>query len=171
MASLSVRTRNDRPASYLRRGLYDLLRIGASTYWACLFMSPFLLAACVRADIQPVELVAEDMCESCRMAISEKRYAAEFIDQDGNALKFDDLRCAVRYLQDKNNRIAIARTFVTDFDSRQWVKAEEAYYVRSSEFRTPMNGGIVAFRDKSRAEAAADQYHGQLLSVAAVFER
>jgi copper chaperone NosL len=105
------------------------------------------------------------------MAISEKRYAGEFIDQDGNAFKFDDLGCMVRYLQDKNNRRSVAGYFATDFESLHWVKAEEAYYVRSSEFRTPMSGGIVAFKDKPRAEAIVAEHHGQLLSFADVFER
>jgi copper chaperone NosL len=98
------------------------------------------------------------------MVISEKRYAAEFIDKEGQPFKFDDIGCMTRYVEEKQNKNAIAGYFVVDFDSREWVKGEEARYVRSSEFHTPMGGGTVAFKEKSKAEEAVAQHQGQLLS-------
>jgi nitrous oxide reductase accessory protein NosL len=50
-----------------------------------------------------------------------------------------------------------------DFDERQWIRAEDAYYIRSSEFTTPMNGSIVAFKNESSARQAAGEYHGKIL--------
>jgi copper chaperone NosL len=122
-----------------------------------------LLAGCGRAEIKPVDIVAEDMCALCKMAISEKQYAAEFITHDGEPLKFDDIGCMVRYLEGQQNKDDIAAYFVVDFDSREWVRAEAAHYIRSSELQTPMSGGIVAFKDQSKMEAAAAQYQGDRL--------
>jgi nitrous oxide reductase accessory protein NosL len=50
-----------------------------------------------------------------------------------------------------------------DFDERTWINAADASYVRSSELNTPMNGGVVAFRNPAKAKEAAARYHGELL--------
>jgi nitrous oxide reductase accessory protein NosL len=55
-----------------------------------------------------------------------------------------------------------------DFDRREWLKAENAFYVHSAELKTPMNGGIVAFTDQSSADAALAKYHGTMLRFAEV---
>jgi len=97
------------------------------------------------------------------MAISEKRYAAEFIDSEGQAFKFDDIGCMANFIKSKKNPAKTIASFVMDFDERQWIKAEDAYYVRSSELRTPMNGGIIGFKTESKAQEAAGKFRGQML--------
>lgn len=120
-------------------------------------------ASCQNKTIEPVAIEANDMCAFCRMSISEKRYAAELIDRDGEAFKFDDIGCLANFTKQKKNDGSIRATFVMDFERREWLKAEEAFYVRSSEFRTPMSGGIVAFKDEANAQAAAAKYLGTVL--------
>lgn len=117
---------------------------------------------CKTSMPEPVALEREDMCAYCKMAISEKQYAAEFIDQDAQAFKFDDIGCMLNFVQSK--KIAnVAAYYVMDFDERQWLKAEDAYYVRSSELDTPMGGGLIAFKDQNKAQLAVDKFHGKLL--------
>lgn len=122
-----------------------------------------LPAACQTTRIEPVALAPEDMCSYCRMAISEKQFAAEVLDSEDQAFKFDDIGCLVNFVESKKNKAPIAAYFVMDFDKRDWIKAEEAYYVRTSEVTTPMNGGIIAFRTQSQAQQAVDKYQGKLL--------
>ena len=124
------------------------------------------LANSKKKPVEPVMIEVHDMCSFCRMSISEKRYAAELIDSEGQALKFDDIACMANYIKQKNNNSSIVATFVMDFDRREWLKAENAFYVRSSDFKTPMNGGIVAFGDQSGAQAAAAKYNGAMLKFA-----
>jgi copper chaperone NosL len=121
------------------------------------------LANCQKRGIAPVALEPEDMCSYCRMAISEKQYAAEVIDSDGQAFKFDDMGCMVNFIEGKKNRAPIVAYFVMDFDKREWIKGEDAFYVRTHEVKTPMNGGLVAFRTQSEAQQAVDKYQGKLL--------
>lgn len=121
------------------------------------------LASCQKRMIGPVAIAPEDMCSFCKMAISEKRYAAEFIDSEGQPFKFDDIGCMVNFVKSKRNKDRIDAYFVMDFNDRQWLKAADAYYVRSAELKTPMAGGIVAFRDEARATEAAAKYHGKLM--------
>lgn len=129
----------------------------------CVVAMVIVLAQCQRRATEPVAIEANDMCSFCRMSISEKRYAAELIDDEGEVFKFDDIGCMANFIKQKKNNATVQGTFVMDFDRREWLKAETAFYVRSSELRTPMNGGIVAFKDQSSAEAAIAKYHGTKL--------
>jgi copper chaperone NosL len=132
--------------------------------WAwCLIIGVTLLANCQKQTVEPVALAPEDMCAYCKMAISEKSYAAELIDSEEQAFKFDDIGCMVNFIKSKKNTTKTVAYFVMDFDERQWTKADDAYYVRSSELTTPMNGGIIAFKTQSKAREAADRYHGKLI--------
>ncbi|MFZ0062897.1 MAG: nitrous oxide reductase accessory protein NosL [Pyrinomonadaceae bacterium] len=132
-------------------------------------LSLLLLIGCATSTVEPVPLAPEDMCDYCRMIISEKRYAAEFIGSDGQAFKFDDIGCMANFIRSKRNTTKVVARFVMDFDSRQWIKADDAYYVRSPELTTPMNGGIVAFVDQSKAQEAVGKYHGTQLRSKDVF--
>ena len=137
--------------------------------WSSVFVvgigiaSLFVLASCQKGATEPVAIEANDMCSFCRMSISEKRFAAEFIDVDGEVFKFDDIGCMASFVEQKKSRAPIHATFVMDFDARHWLRAEDAFYVRSSEFATPMGFGIAAFKDQSPAEAAATKFRGTML--------
>jgi copper chaperone NosL len=130
-----------------------------------------LLAACGRPEIAPVEINPEDVCASCKMAISEKRFAAEFITKEGNAVKFDDIGCLQEYLKVKADRAGIAAYFVTDFESKGWIEAASAHFVKSAAFATPMGGNIAAFQTEEGAKEAAAKIAGQPLGFADVFEK
>ena len=129
----------------------------------CLIIGVAVLANCQRQTVEPVALAPEDMCSFCKMAISEKRYAAEFIDSEGQPFKFDDIGCMVSFIKSKGDKDRISAYFVMDFDDRQWLKAGAAYYVHSTELQTPMSGQLVAFKDEARATEAVGKYHGKLL--------
>ena len=126
------------------------------------------LAGCQNKTIEPVAIEPNDMCAFCRMSISERQYAAELIHSDGEAAKFDDLGCLANFMKQKQNGAVIRATFVMDFERREWVNAEDAFYVRSSALKTPMSGGIVAFTDEFAAQAAAAKYQGTMLRFAEI---
>ena len=134
------------------------------TIWAwCLIVGVAVLADCQKRAVEPVAIATEDMCSYCKMAISERQYAAELIDRDGKPFKFDDIGCMLNFIKKGPPSVSASSFFVMDFDQRQWVKADSAYYVRSSELTTPMNGGIIAFNDLAKAQEAVGKYHGKLL--------
>ena len=125
-------------------------------------------AACSSVNFAPVELFPEDMCAFCRMALSERQYAAEFITRDGDAFKFDDLACLANYVAGKKNQAEIAAFYVMDYEAKSWLKAEAAFFVKSDKIHTPMSGGLLAYQDRAKAEAAATANQGKLLSWAEV---
>lgn len=131
-------------------------------FW-CFVISATVLVSCQKQAVAPIALAPEDMCTYCKMAISEKRYAAELIDDDGQAFKFDDIGCMSNFVTGQKAEMKIAAYFVIDFESRQWTKADDAFYVHSPELKTPMSGGIIAFKNEVQAKEAAAKYHGKLL--------
>ena len=134
------------------------------TLWAwCLIVGVAVFANCQKRTVEPVAIAPEDMCSYCKMAVSEKQYAVELIDGEGQPFKFDDIGCMLNFVKKRSVNVSASSFFVMDFDEREWIKADDAYYVRSSDLTTPMNGGIIAFKDRSPAQQAADKYHGKLL--------
>ncbi|HWP48033.1 MAG TPA: nitrous oxide reductase accessory protein NosL [Candidatus Limnocylindrales bacterium] len=130
-----------------------------------------ILIACQSQQLQPVDIEAGDMCSFCKMAISEKRYAAEFIDQDGTVFKFDDIGCMIRFIQERGLKDKIAVYFVTDYDNLKWLNAEPSSYVKSEAIPSPMASGLVAFKDRLKAEEFSRKYRGQILTFEDLWRR
>jgi len=128
-----------------------------------------LLALACQADQRPQAIEAHDACASCRMAISQPQYAGQIVDKEGNAYKFDDIGCMLRYLN--NHTFPQRRLYVMDYVNRQWLEAGSAVFVRSEAIRGPMNGGLAAFRDQSAAQQFLKNSSGQMISFAELIGR
>jgi copper chaperone NosL len=97
------------------------------------------------------------------MAVSEKQFAAEIIPYDGEALKFDDIGCLLRYLSRPQVEEQTAAIFVVDYSTREWLEAQTAYYVHSPTLNTPMSSGVIVFKDRANADESAARYQGKVL--------
>ncbi len=126
-------------------------------------LAGLFLAGCRTPPLRPVEIENEDMCEFCRMAISERNFAAEFLDRQGNARKFDSLNCLIRYLKARGGREQAAAIFVMDFGGKEWVRAEAARFVQSEKIQGPMGAGVAAFKESARAQEMAGRYGGAVV--------
>lgn len=106
-------------------------------------------AGCRPHGVKPVDLYPEDICSTCRMAVSDERFAAEIIDDNGEVFKFDDVGCMLSF-RTAHRECAAAGLFVKDYETRQWIPYERAVVIRAG-LRSPMGSGIVAFADSSGA--------------------
>ncbi len=120
-----------------------------------------VLTGCRQGPPAPVDIEASDMCSLCRMAISQKQYAAEIIEAGGAVRKFDDIGCMLRFRAQRKPRVAAA--YVIDFQRRNWIPAEGAFYIRSEKLVTPMGGGIIAADDRAAAERLGGRYAAAVL--------
>ena len=118
-----------------------------------------LFVACRGGDVKPVDLETGDSCAFCRMAMSGREFAAEIIPTGGEALKFDDIGCSLAYLRE-HGELRSSVIFVNDFELRKWLPARDAWFVKSESIKTPMGGGIIAFSNREKAEAALTKYSG-----------
>lgn len=100
---------------------------------------------------EPPEIVyGEDVCERCSMIINEARYAAAYVTDDGEAHRFDDI--GGMFAHHEETAIEMVVFWVHDFESEEWLRAEEAYYVKGDHI-TPMGFGIIAFAQRADADA------------------
>ncbi len=122
-----------------------------------------LLGACTRGPHPPVPIaLGEDACAECRMAVSQRQFAAEIVDRGGVAEMFDDLGCLARHLRARP--LAKGSTpYVVDFRTGAFVDARLAVYVRAPRVWTPMGSGLIAFTTRAAAEEAARKHDGRLL--------
>ena len=91
----------------------------------------------------PVDLVWDRVvCEQCKMAVSDRRYGVQVIDDQGNAYFFDDIGCAILWLSGKPWKDR-ARTWVNDVNTGEWIEASRANWIYGDP-RTPMGYGFAA---------------------------
>ncbi|MDR0247421.1 MAG: hypothetical protein LBI16_03365 [Burkholderiales bacterium] len=107
-----------------------------------------------KAAAQPREIkLNQDTCTRCKMALKDRLNSAQIIDPEtGESLMFDDLGCAVAWLDDKKPAWrSDAVIYVNDSTDGTWLKADEA--ILATPYATPMSYGIAAFRNKEKVGA------------------
>lgn len=89
-----------------------------------------------------------DACERCRMVLSDRTHAAQvrYFPADkkrSRLLKFDDIGCALIWLEDKPWKDdPKTRIWVTDRSGSGWIDARSATYIKGD--MTPMEYGLGA---------------------------
>lgn len=106
----------------------------------------------------------EDVCERCKMIISDKRFAAQYIPQRGEAKKFDDIGCMMESLgEEKKDGGGVLAVYVTDYVTGEWIDGGKAFYLENTELKTPMGYGIAAFGNEESMRASPFYKDGQAL--------
>ncbi len=135
------------------RLLMPFLFVLAVTCFAC-------GSSIIDLDAVPEIRVGEDICDECGMIISEEVYSSAYRLTDGEQKVFDDIGdMAVHYrLHDDD----VAAFWVHDFNSVEWIRAEDAFFVASNDLVTPMGHGIAAFTDHASAQVLASDIGGAI---------
>lgn len=86
-------------------------------------------------------------CERCRMVLSDRKHSAQVrlpkADGRSQVLFFDDIGCAVIWLDDKPSRDdPSTEIWVTDWRTGDWIDARQAHYLTGQ--LTPMEYGLGA---------------------------
>ncbi|HJR60581.1 MAG TPA: hypothetical protein VJ813_14315 [Vicinamibacterales bacterium] len=120
-----------------------------------------LLVGCSAATSGPPQIVVDrTACSHCGMLISEPLYAAAYQAPGSDARVFDDIGC----LRNAARSAAGTLTFwFHDADDREWINGPDAVFVTSTEFRSPMSGGTLAYRSVAGAERAAAKHRGRIV--------
>jgi copper chaperone NosL len=118
-------------------------------------------ACAVRASNPPALLVDRSSCSRCGMLISERAYAAAIRLADGHDELFDDIGCLVASLEQR--KLSGAKFWFHDAADGEWISDVDPVFVTAPALRTPMGGGIAAYRDRKAAEEAAVRLGGRVV--------
>lgn len=128
------------------------------------------LAACggEPAKLEPPKIYyGEDVCDECNMIISDERFAAATIVEvsEGRTESriFDDIGGMFLY-HIKHPELKVLARYVHDYETREWLTAEDAFFVRSEDVHSPMAHGVIACKTREQAERLAGQFNGQILT-------
>jgi len=105
----------------------------------------FFLLSCA-AEPEPL-VFGKDQCHTCKMTLMDKKFGAEVVTKKGKVYKFDDINCLFNFYRegsvDKNE---LQYNLVIDFSSpEKLIDAEKAYFLISSEIKSPMASQVAAF--------------------------
>ncbi|WP_200763994.1 nitrous oxide reductase accessory protein NosL [Nitrosophilus alvini] len=117
-----------------------------------LFITSLLLIAisgCEKKDFTKEPAIVHwdrDMCERCKMAVSERKYAAQVVNpKTGKAYNFDDIGCVILWFKEENIPWQKdAKIWVKDCKSGEWIDAKSAKY--TTDNITPMGYGFGAHK-------------------------
>ncbi|BAF70886.1 hypothetical protein [Nitratiruptor sp. SB155-2] len=82
-----------------------------------------------------------DLCDRCKMAISERKFAVQAVDDHQKVYRFDDIGCYVLWKRSHPD-IHIVKVWITDAKTGKWIDAKKARYVKG--YTTPMDFGYGA---------------------------
>jgi len=136
-----------------------------------LILALLLLAGCKQEadlDSQPDIMYGQDVCDECGMIVSEERHAASYTAVSGEVRRFDDIGGMLQYDLRVNEDVHIY--WVHDFNTEEWINAEEATFVLDNNLVTPMGWGVVAFSTTADADAYAAEHGGTVATYAALQE-
>jgi len=106
----------------------------------------FLLGCGSEPSTGPTEVKWDrDVCQRCDMILSDRNHAAQvrhlFADGTSNVYLFDDLGCAVLWLEGQIDAdIESSEIWVADHRTGDWIDAKTAHYVAGQV--TPMGYGL-----------------------------
>jgi copper chaperone NosL len=95
------------------------------------------------------------------MIISDPRFAAAAVTADGTVTLFDDIGDLLAYR--KENRPSWVAIWVHDYETQEWLRAEDAWYLLAPGIRSPMGWGLAAFATEEAASARQAELGGELL--------
>ena len=121
------------------------------------------LAGCaVRTEGPPRIDLDRTSCGHCGMLISDARFAAAYQAHGSEPRVFDDIGCLLDALAHEPVTDG-PRFWFHDYETSQWIEGAGATLLTSSQIRTPMDGGIVAFRDPAAAQRTAAAVDGRIV--------
>ncbi len=111
-------------------------------------------------------LFGKDACYACKMTLVDNRFGAELVTRKGKVYKFDDLNCMLGFYHSGIEEPGdfLHRLVVNHEEPGEFINADEAYYLKSKAFRTPMASEVAAFATYDRVMAFKSETGGIFLA-------
>lgn len=126
------------------------------------FAAMMTVSACgAKRSGPPVIEIDRSACSHCGMLISELIYAAAYQAPRAEARVFDDIGCLRTAARGETGPLTL---WFHDAEDGKWIDGGRSWFVSSPEIRTPMGGGLLAYRSEVAARRAADAGRGRVIN-------
>lgn len=99
-------------------------------------------------------------------------YASQLINSKGKMYAFDDLHCTTAFIKSGIvKKQDIGEVYVADFITEEMLNVKNAFFLRSAELRTPMNGAIAAFKNMETLQTQMGKYPGDVVTWEEIINR
>ena len=107
-----------------------------------------------------------DVCHFCKMTLMDNKFGAELVTRKGKIYKFDDMRCFINYYNSGHDDPAdFQHALVVNYlDPGKLINAYDAFYLKSAEVRSPMDGQVAAFETKTGMSKFKGEWKGIYLT-------
>ncbi len=113
----------------------------------------------------------QDVCELCKMNITDNKFAAEIVTNKGKIYKFDSVECLFNFKHLEIDNMEIHSEWVNDFSNPgALINLKEAFFLHSDVFRSPMGLNVLSFSSQEKRDELKNQYGGKELTYQEVFE-
>jgi copper chaperone NosL len=128
-----------------------------------------LVAACAGREPEPAALdTRNEQCASCRMAVSNARFAAQLVAPSELPRFFDDVGCLADFVK-AGRAPGGAVGYAADHRTKAWVRAQNAVYTRVPGLETPMGSHVIAHADAASREQDPEARGGAPVTMAELF--
>ncbi len=133
------------------------------------FLLLIMLVSCTPKP-EPIDY-GKDVCDFCKMNITDNKFAAELITHKGKVFKFDAIECLFNYKKNYLQESQVHSEYVNDFSMPgELIDLTKAYFLKSEVFRSPMGLNVLSFESKDSLEKIKMQNGGTELSYQEVFK-
>lgn len=141
------------------------------------FLSVILIVGlCASCSVKPEPLrYSKDNCSFCKMTLVDDKFGGELVTMKGKAFKFDDIRCMISFINSSEGKVNnYSYELVVDYahaaDEFDLIPASDAFYLESSEVKSPMAGNVAAFKIQTEQQNYQQKWSGKVLKWSEVKE-
>lgn len=150
--------------------MFRRLRILATVAVATLLVVTLTACGDEEVSLDPPEIAYGEDISEMGMFVVDPRFTVAALQENDEWLLFDDIGELLKY-HDRHPDTAFQVTWVNDYHSEEWLKAEDATYVQSAAFTSPMGWMVAAFADEDEAHTLHLEHGGEMMTWDEAMER
>jgi len=146
-------------------GLIVVMKIKNSrlNFLKFILLSLFLISC--SPEPEPINY-GQDVCDLCKMSITDNKFAAELVTTKGKVYKFDSIECLLQFKNfelDENEKIH--SEWVNDFSKPgELIDLSKAYFLLNENFRSPMGLNVLSFSTQDEMGKIKNEHGGKELT-------
>ncbi|MCX8106418.1 MAG: nitrous oxide reductase accessory protein NosL [Ignavibacterium album] len=128
----------------------------------------FLIISCT-PEPEPIDY-GSDVCEFCKMNITDNKYASEIVTNKNKIYKFDSIECLFQFKKGFIKEDEIHSEWVNDFSQPgKLIDLTKAFFLKSNVFRSPMGMNVLAVESEEAMNEIKNKDGGMTMTYPEVF--